>query len=100
MLARLGGDEFAIIVKSAKSRSVLELLASRLIDVVAQSYEIDGHRIRSSISIGIAVGPRDGANAEHLLMAARSIRSLSCLELPPSRFRTSPRLRARTAHRA
>jgi len=70
MLARLGGDEFAIIVTSAKSRRMLEALASRLIDAVAQSYEIDGHRIRSSISIGIAVGPRDGANAEDLLMAA------------------------------
>ena len=70
MLARLGGDEFAIVVTSAKSRSLLEALASRLIDAVAQSYEIDGHRIRSSISIGIAVGPRDGANAEDLLMAA------------------------------
>ena len=45
---------------------------SRLIEAVSQPYEIDGHRIRSSISIGIAVGPRDGSNAEDLLDGGRS----------------------------
>jgi diguanylate cyclase (GGDEF)-like protein len=70
VLSRLGGDEFAIVVTSANSRSMLERLATRLTEAVAQPYEIDGHRIRSSISIGIAVGPLDGGNAEDLLMAA------------------------------
>ena len=70
VLARLGGDEFAIVLSTATSRTALEALAERLTEAVAQPYEIDGHRIRSSISIGIAVGPLDGANAEDLLMAA------------------------------
>ena len=70
MLARLGGDEFAIIVSSISSRHALEVLACRLTEAVGQPYEIDGHRIRSSISIGIAVAPADGGNAEDLLMAA------------------------------
>jgi diguanylate cyclase (GGDEF)-like protein len=70
ILARLGGDEFAIVVTTSGSRSALESLASRLTEVISQPYEIDGHRIRSSISIGIAVGPLDGSNAEDLLMAA------------------------------
>ena len=50
--------------------SELEALANQLTEAISQPYEIDGHRIRSSISIGIAVGPRDGGNAEDLLMAA------------------------------
>jgi predicted signal transduction protein with EAL and GGDEF domain len=37
---------------------------------VVAPYEIIGHQIRSSVSIGIAVGPQDGENAEDLLMAA------------------------------
>ena len=37
---------------------------------MSQPYEIDGHRIRSSVSIGIAIGPQDGSNADDLLMAA------------------------------
>jgi diguanylate cyclase (GGDEF)-like protein len=70
ILARLGGDEFAVVVSSLESRAALETLADRLTEVVSQPYEIDGHRIQSSVSIGIAVGPRDGDNADDLLMAA------------------------------
>ncbi len=70
VLARLGGDEFAIVAPMTASVSELEALADRLIAAVNQSYEIDGHRVRSGVSIGIAVGPRDGSNCEDLLMAA------------------------------
>jgi len=70
VLARLGGDEFAIVVSAFESRLALEALATSLTEIVGQPYEIDGHRIRSSVSIGIAVGPGDGDNADDLLMAA------------------------------
>ena len=69
-LARLGGDEFAIVVQSIDSRADIEALAARLITTVAQPYEIDGYRLSSSVSIGIAIGPADGSNADDLLMAA------------------------------
>jgi diguanylate cyclase (GGDEF)-like protein len=69
-LARLGGDEFAIVVQSIASRADIEALAGRLIGTVAQPYEIDGYRLSSSVSIGIAIGPADGGNADDLLMAA------------------------------
>ena len=42
----------------------------RIVEAVVQPYEIDGYQIRSSVSIGIAVGPHDGDNADDLLMAA------------------------------
>ena len=70
VLARLGGDEFAVVVPAVQSRASLEVLATRLTEAISQPYEIDGHRIRSSVSIGIAVGPLDGDNADNLLMAA------------------------------
>jgi predicted signal transduction protein with EAL and GGDEF domain len=41
-----------------------------LVRAIVAPYEISGHQIRTSVSIGIAVGPRDGENAEDLLMAA------------------------------
>jgi predicted signal transduction protein with EAL and GGDEF domain len=53
-----------------RSREAIEALADTLTEAVGQPYEIDGHRIRSSVSIGIAVGPLDGDNADDLLMAA------------------------------
>jgi diguanylate cyclase (GGDEF)-like protein len=70
MLARLGGDEFAIVVTSFANRSALEALASGIILAIAQPYEIDGYRIRSSVSIGIAIGPQDGQTVDDILMAA------------------------------
>jgi diguanylate cyclase (GGDEF)-like protein len=70
VLARLGGDEFAIVVRRVESRAGLATLANRLVEAVVQPYEINDYRIRSSVSIGIAVGPDDGRNADDLLMAA------------------------------
>jgi diguanylate cyclase (GGDEF)-like protein len=70
ILARLGGDEFAVIVPAVTSVGDLELLAREIVEAVVRPYEIDGYQIRSSASIGIAVGPRDGDNVDELLMAA------------------------------
>jgi diguanylate cyclase (GGDEF)-like protein len=69
VLARLGGDEFAVVLPTFASRATLEALANSICEAIGQPYEIDGHRIRSSVSIGIAVGPHDGDNADDLLMA-------------------------------
>jgi diguanylate cyclase (GGDEF)-like protein len=70
VLARLGGDEFAVIVPAFESRAALEASALRLAKAVSEPYELDGHRICTNVSIGIAVGPGDGENADDLLMAA------------------------------
>ena len=70
VLARLGGDEFAVVVRTVESRPALEALASRMIEAAQKPFEIGGHRIRSGISIGIAIGPCDGANCDELLIAA------------------------------
>ena len=70
ILARLGGDEFAVIVPDMTSLADLEAMAKTIVEAVVQSYEIDGYQIRSSVSIGIAVGPRDGDDVDELLMAA------------------------------
>ena len=42
----------------------------QIVEAVVRPYEIDGYQIRSSVSIGIAVGPRDGDDVDELLMAA------------------------------
>lgn len=70
VLARLGGDEFAIVVSSIESRSALEALANSLVDEIAKPYEINGHHIRTSTSIGIAIGHQDGDNEDDLVVAA------------------------------
>ena len=70
VLARLGGDEFAIVLPSFRSRNALATVANTIVEMIAQPYDIDGHRIRSTVSIGIAIGPNDGSSADDLLVAA------------------------------
>jgi diguanylate cyclase (GGDEF)-like protein len=70
VLARLGGDEFAVIVPAFVSRTALEASALRLAKTISEPYELDGHRVCTNVSIGIAVGPGDGESVDDLLMAA------------------------------
>ena len=70
ILSRLGGDEFAIIIPVVESRARLEALAARLANAFSEPFELNDHRVRSNVSIGIAVGPADGESADDLLVAA------------------------------
>lgn len=70
VLARLGGDEFAVIARSIKTRAALNDLASRLIGAIRQPFDLAGHHVRTTISIGIAVSPTDGGSADDLVVAA------------------------------
>lgn len=64
-VARFGGDEFAVILPETSETGARQL-ANRIADLLAAGDE----RPRLSVSIGIAVYPRDGATAETLLSAA------------------------------
>ncbi|MCJ2181599.1 EAL domain-containing protein [Novosphingobium sp. 1949] len=68
--ARLGGDEFAIVVRDASDARYVEALAVRVIERLAQPYEVDHHTLYVGASIGSAVGPHDGANVETLMRNA------------------------------
>ncbi|MTD95249.1 EAL domain-containing protein [Hyphomicrobium sp. xq] len=68
--ARLGGDEFAMLVPDVKSPQDLAVLAQRLIDVISEPYITDGHVLTVGTTIGIAVAPTDGDDADRLLRNA------------------------------
>lgn len=68
-VGRLGGDEFALIQRSSKN-SLPRKTAKRIIESVASPIEVDGNLIRVGASIGIAVAPIDGDNAQDLLRHA------------------------------
>ncbi|BAR98409.1 EAL domain-containing protein [Blastochloris viridis] len=70
LLARLGGDEFAIAAPGPRSHAEVASLAARLLETVRPPLEIDGYQVRTGASIGIAIGPGDGADVEDLLKAA------------------------------
>jgi diguanylate cyclase (GGDEF)-like protein/PAS domain S-box-containing protein len=66
-LARLGGDEFAVIVTESPAPTHAARLAERLIAAVAEEFEIEGHRLRIGLSVGIALYPIDGMDEVSLL---------------------------------
>ena len=68
--SRLGGDEFAILARNVKSPEELVGLAQRLIKVVSQPYQIEGLAVSIGTSVGIAVAPNDGEDADRLLRNA------------------------------
>jgi diguanylate cyclase (GGDEF)-like protein len=70
VLARLGGDEFAVMVVERVTHIDLEDLASRLIETIRRPFSLAGHRVQTTISIGIALAPCDGETSDALLAAA------------------------------
>jgi len=66
MLVRLGGDEFAVIMEDLENADESAHLAERLRAVNRRVFEIEGHDIDISLSIGISVFPEDGADASSL----------------------------------
>jgi len=69
-IARLGGDEFAIIQSAIEQPEDASVLARRMIEVISEPHEIQGHQIIVGASIGIALAPNDGADADQLLRNA------------------------------
>lgn len=71
VVARLGGDEFAIIQENEKDQSEGAIkLALRIIGLIEQPFDIDGHRVGVGTSIGIAFAPEHGRDAEALMQKA------------------------------
>jgi diguanylate cyclase (GGDEF)-like protein/PAS domain S-box-containing protein len=69
-VARLGGDEFAIAQVDLKEPDEAAALAQRIAEVIGRPYEIDTHHISASVTIGIAVAPWNGADADQLMKNA------------------------------
>ena len=65
-LARLGGDEFTVICAGAVQPASAERLADRLLSALDEDIEISGQTLRAGMSIGVAVYPIDGGDAELL----------------------------------
>jgi diguanylate cyclase (GGDEF)-like protein/PAS domain S-box-containing protein len=70
-IARLGGDEFVIIQTTLGEATDAAALAQRVrAEMTGAPFELNGHHIVADISIGIALAPNDGTDAEQLLKSA------------------------------
>ena len=69
-IARVGGDEFMLVLAAGKQPGAAVALADRLLNSVADDFEIRGQRIPIGLSIGGAVYPTDGRDTMTLLANA------------------------------
>jgi len=67
IVARLGGDEFAIIAEDLEDPSSVLPLARRICQELADPFEIEGHPIAISGSVGISFAPIEGSDPAVLL---------------------------------
>jgi diguanylate cyclase (GGDEF)-like protein len=81
VLARLGGDEFAIIQSPPRAAGQCSVdrhdqhhgakeLATRILEVLAEPFDLNGNTVFIGCSIGISLAPLDGAESEDLMKKA------------------------------
>jgi diguanylate cyclase (GGDEF)-like protein len=69
-LARLGGDEFVMVLNSLNGKESAATAAQRVLSIFSEPFVVDGIKISSSASVGIALYPDDGPDAETLFLCA------------------------------
>jgi diguanylate cyclase (GGDEF)-like protein/PAS domain S-box-containing protein len=70
MAARIGGDEFVVLLDDIRGDLDAEIVAGRLLDVLAVPYLLDGHRVSSTASIGIVTSAHAGKDSDSVLRDA------------------------------
>ena len=69
-ICRIGGDEFVVVLPEVKRSSDVAQVAQKVIEQVSQPAMIEERELAVSCSIGIAVFPEDGSDAETLIRNA------------------------------
>ena len=71
LVARYGGDEFVLVLRGADSRAAVAVAERIRRTVASQAVILDGKAVSNlSLSLGVAVFPRDGDSREALVQAA------------------------------
>ncbi|WP_041801505.1 bifunctional diguanylate cyclase/phosphodiesterase [Rhodopseudomonas palustris] len=70
LIARLGGDEFAILLAEVCDRDAIAAIAARLIEGLAERYDLDGNAAHVSASLGISIYGPATASAEAMMIEA------------------------------
>ena len=65
LIGRLGGDEFALLLRDS-DRAGATSLAQRLMDRIAEPYDVEGLSVGIGVSIGIMLSP-DGSGPQHMI---------------------------------
>jgi diguanylate cyclase (GGDEF)-like protein/PAS domain S-box-containing protein len=67
VVVRMGGDEFIVVLKEIRASDQVLEAAGRINDALAAPVVVDGRQLVTTVSIGVSVFPRDGADMGELL---------------------------------
>jgi diguanylate cyclase (GGDEF)-like protein/PAS domain S-box-containing protein len=69
-IARQGGDEFVVLVEDMTDTAQAAGIAQKILEAVAQPYQLSGQEFHVTASIGVSVYPEDGGDVQTLLKHA------------------------------
>ena len=70
MVARIQGDEFAMIISDSKDLANVKIEAQKILDLLSRPYNLYGHEVFITSSIGITIFPEDHQEVEGLIKNA------------------------------
>ena len=70
MLFRMGGDEFTVLLEDVRGPEEAAMVATRVLEGIAEPLQLQHHEIAVTASIGIALYPRDDVVGERLVKSA------------------------------
>ena len=70
LAGRLGGDEFAVLLTRVRNLDAVHKCAQRIVDAMAEPFQLMGQSVRVSASIGIAISEGDGVNGDEFMRQA------------------------------
>ena len=69
-VARMGGDEFTLLLEKVDNNTDVAHIAQKVIDRIEEPYQLGGYQMTIGCSIGIAIYPDAGRDADSLLKSA------------------------------
>ena len=70
LVARIGGDEFLAAIQDVPNETAPIVVADNIRQEIEKPYHIDGNECWISASVGIAIFPQHGSNADQLIQSA------------------------------
>ena len=70
VVARLGGDEFVVVQTSVADGAQAEAFATRMVEALSAPAYFKEQEICPHLTVGVALGPKDGTTPERLLKSA------------------------------
>jgi diguanylate cyclase (GGDEF)-like protein/PAS domain S-box-containing protein len=69
LVARVGGDEFVLLLPRVLPEGAARI-ARKILGRMREPFVLDGHQLQASVSVGVALFPQDGRDAQALLSSA------------------------------